>query len=103
MEHVTHIEALHFLDECFRILEPGGQIRLCIPVLEDLSPAHARDIITNHGHMAAYSRQLIKDFLRTAGFINVRETQRKDIDSHHKEIGVLKDDLETARIEATRP
>lgn len=103
VEHISHIQALAFLDECFRILKVGGAIRLCIPVLERLEPAHARDIITGHGHQAAYSTQLIKDFLRAAGFAGIRETARSGIDGHFTVIGTEKDSEETARIEALRP
>ncbi len=102
-EHVHPHKFLAFLDECRRVLIPGGIIRLCMPVLERLPPEKARDIILNHGHEAAYSTQLIKDFLRTAGFITITHTLRNEIDGHAKVIGIELDDLETARIQATNP
>lgn len=102
-EHVTTHEFLRFLDECRRVLKPRGKIRLCMPVLDRLSPDAGRDIILNHGHQAAYSALLIKNFLRVAGFTAPGETERKDIDGHWRVIGRDKDDLETARIEATKP
>lgn len=102
-EHIHPHKFLGFLDECRRILKPGGRIRICMPVLERLDPEAARDIILNHGHEAAYSTQLIMDFLRAAGFSGIKQTQRKPIDGHFRVIGRSKDDLETARIEAIKP
>ncbi len=101
-EHVTPIQGLHLLDDIRRCLKPNGIIRLCIPVLERLSPEKGRDIIVNHGHKAAYSTQTIKDILRIAGFRDIKETPRSAIDSHWKVIGREKDDRQTARIEAVK-
>jgi predicted SAM-dependent methyltransferase len=103
-EHVTAPDGLRFLDECFRILIPGGTIRLCVPVLDRLGYAQSRDIILNHGHLAAYQDwQSLKRFLKVAGFREVKTTPRKDTDGHWKVIGEEKDDLETCRLEAVKP
>jgi hypothetical protein len=40
--------------------------------------------------------------LKLAGFSIVTETGRRDCDSHHKVIGIAKDDLESLRVEATK-
>lgn len=102
-EHIGSHEFLRFCEECHRILEPGGVLRLCMPVLERLEPAHGRDIILGHGHLASYTTNLIEHILRIAGFKDIRETWRIEIDSHWKVIGKEKDDLETARIEGIKP
>jgi predicted SAM-dependent methyltransferase len=104
VEQVTHIEALGFMQECWRVLRPGGTLRLCIPVLDALNREHAIDIILNHGHKAAYSPELICSMLFAAGFEHHRmqASDRAECDGHWKIIGAEKDDLETARIEVTK-
>jgi predicted SAM-dependent methyltransferase len=103
-EHVPPAAGLGFLDECFRILKSGGRIRLCVPILESLSHEHARDLIVNHGHAAAYHNfAALKRFLKIAGFCEVQTTSRKEIDGHWKVIGRELDDRETCRIEAVKP
>lgn len=103
-EHITAPDGLRFLDELFRILKPGGKIRLCVPVLERLDYEASRDIILNHGHLAAYQNfASLKRFLKVAGFRQVQSTGRSELDGHHRMIGVEKDDLETCRLEAVKP
>lgn len=100
IEHVSMQEALQFLDECRRILVPGGRIRVVIPVLERLTINHGRDIVFGHGHKGVYTAPTIYHMLRLAGFKDITETGREAIDVHDKQIGRDKDDLESARFEA---
>lgn len=103
-EHITAPDGLRFLDELFRILKPGGKIRLCVPILERLDYAHSRDIILNHGHLAAYQNfAAVKRFLKVAGFRQVQSTPRSEFDGHWKVIGQEKDDLESCRVEGVKP
>lgn len=101
-EHVSGPDALRFLYECHRILKPGGVLRLCVPVLDNLFLEAARDIVLNHGHLCAYNPGLLRSLLVLARFISARETERKECDGHWKIIGKEKDDAETCRIEATK-
>jgi len=101
-EHITTHQCLKFFQEVFRILEVGGTFRLSVPVLDRLSPEHAREIILGHGHLCAFSSQLAVDFLRAAGFDRVKFVGRDELDFHWKVIGRERDDLETARIEAAK-
>lgn len=52
--------------------------------------------------MVVFNLQNMIDLLHVAGFEAVYETGRKECDSHHKVIGIAKDDLETMRIEARK-
>lgn len=104
-EHFPPGHVLCLMRECLRILKPGGTLRLCMPVLDRLTPAHAADIIQGHGHRAVFSTVLICQFLMAAGFhpsriewVDFDDTT----DGHWKVISREKDELETARIEATK-
>jgi predicted SAM-dependent methyltransferase len=37
LEHLSHQEADNFLHECFRVLEPGGTLRVVVPDLEQIA------------------------------------------------------------------
>lgn len=102
LEHFTVAQALAILDDLRRILKPGATLRVCCPVLERLDPVAGRDIALNHGHLMIFSTQSLKDFIRIAGFRDIRETRRSPLDGHHKVIGMAKDDRETARIEGRK-
>lgn len=102
MEHLSGPDALRFLDECWRILKPGGQMKVCVPVLDRLNTEHGRDIVFNHGHLCAYTTESLAYFIELAGF-STEQTERSEIDGHHRVIGLEKDTLETARILCTKP
>lgn len=101
-EHVPGPSMLRFLDECRRILKPGGRLRLCVPVLEDLDVPAGRDIVLNHGHCCAYNEPLLIQLLMLAGFASYEKTPRKECDGHWLQIGIEKDDLETCRLEGVK-
>jgi len=106
-EHISGPEFLRFLDECHRILKVGGTLRLCMPVLNEfpkkMRTEHARDLILNHGHQAAYVSKLIDVYLFCAGFPQIKPWRPiDDTDGHWKVISREKDELETYRIEATK-
>jgi predicted SAM-dependent methyltransferase len=91
------------MEECHRILKPGGTLRLCVPILDRIiDRTHQRDLITKHGHQMVYNFSNIKTMLEVAGFETVVETGRRQCDGHHKVIGEARDDLETLRVEARK-
>lgn len=104
-EHISTHQLLYLLDDCRRILQPGGTMRICMPVLNKLSVEHAREMVLMHGHVSAWTPELIAFFLRAAGFPegDIRLTDRREgVDGHFLIIGRERDDLETARLEATK-
>lgn len=104
-EHVTTAECLHFLDDCRRMLKPGGILRVIMPVLNRAKPDHARDLILGHGHRSAWTPELIAFFLRAAGFPEdeILLTGRDETMDHHwRVIGTDKDEIESARLQAIK-
>lgn len=103
-EHLTGPELLRFLDECYRILKPGGVMRLCCPVISSTSQTreHARDLCLGHGHKLVLNFDSMSEFMWMAGFENIYRTGRRPEDGHWKIISKEKDELETCRIEAVK-
>lgn len=101
-EHISGPDVLRFFDECRRILKSGGVLRVCVPSLFRVDKAKARDLVLNHGHLMVFYPDTLKRLLVIAGFGNVVETGRNEIDGHWKIIGKEQDDLETIRVEATK-
>lgn len=103
LEHVNCACGMHFLMEARRILKPGGVLRVCVPAaLEMPTREHCIDLITGHGHQMIFNEQVLARMLDLAAFTNIGWSKRKEIDGHHKVIGLLKDDLETLRMEAVK-
>jgi predicted SAM-dependent methyltransferase len=101
MEHISHQGAISMLSECYRILRPGGKVRIAVPSLDRLiellgarTPLHDRYIMhktglcypgakphpcfafnaafMNWGHRFIYDRETLGAMLGNAGFRNVR-------------------------------
>ena len=104
-EHLTGPELLNFLTECYRILAPGGVMRLCCPFIDTrMTREHARDLTLGHGHKIVLNYPSMMAFLWMAGFEpdKIVRTGRHPDDGHWKIIGIQKDDLETMRMEGTK-
>ena len=106
LEHVNSAEAIAFLKEAFRILQPGGVIRIIVPAVgTHMSRAHVVNLLDHsHGHCQGYNEDLLRTMLWAAGFElqNIQRTDRKPIDNHHLQIGEELDCLESLRIEAKK-
>ncbi len=102
IEHITHPQGLSMLNECRRILKPGGRIRITTPDLGFLIGLYAQNksilqlnyinwassnfiqnniftdtmIINNFvrdwGHLFIYDLKTLKHSLEMVGFINVK-------------------------------
>lgn len=115
LEHITPQQAWSFLDECYRILKPGGLIRIVIPDfsltlrLKDPEYArvnggvtgattwkeHARSILFCHGHQGLWNSALLQDVMDAIGFTGLAihragESNReefRDIEQHWRSVG----------------
>ena len=104
LEHLERAEAAEFLDECWRVLEPGGLLGIMVPdtrevmrryVLNEPAPAefpagHPRDLrdlddacemiifstVQPSRHQWAYDKFTLTRALSSAGFVNIREFDR---------------------------
>lgn len=115
LEHITPRQAYSFLDDCHRILRPGGLIRIVIPDfsltwrLKDPDYArvnggvtgattwkgHLKSIVFCHGHQGLWNSQLLQDVMESIGFKDCRqhragESNRPefvDIEQHWNSVG----------------
>lgn len=131
VEHVAPSEGWHFFNECLRILQPGGVLRIAVPsielVYEDGNAKYfdwlkkagfgdgtrksaVANLIVNHGHKTLWSVGLLQTCLLAAGFAEVCE-ERVDtsvypellrIHGHGKAIGEENNEMETIVVEATK-
>ena len=109
LEHLTNIEGIDFIAACFRVLQPGGILRVLVPDLElwaknyvdknlfffdeyrrigladnkDLYPTIGSifmGMLHNHGHKMGYDFDTLKTILERTGFVRIRRTMVQDSD-----------------------
>ncbi len=131
-EHLKPQEAWTFLDGCYRILRPGGLIRIVIPdfsmtwklkdpdwlrVNSGVTTAdgswkdNMRSVLFGHGHQGLWNSELLRDVLEAIGFADVRihragESDRpelKGLEQHHKSVGEKVAYSESGCVEGVRP
>lgn len=105
VEHVDSVGLIAFLESCYRILKPGGTLRICVPIIDfKLTREHARDLAINHTHQHIHTMETIELALWIAGFdlTYLVKTDRDPLDHHHTVIGKELDDLETYRLEISK-
>lgn len=101
IEHISYHQGLFMLRECYRILKPGGKIRIATPSLETLLDLHKpktslqeryikwlTDLpevkcyspclvinknVRSYGHEFIYDYVTLKNSMETVGFIDIRQ------------------------------
>jgi predicted SAM-dependent methyltransferase len=127
LEHVAYPDdALHVIAECYRVLAPGGTVRLGVPDTEKAIRAHVEgddaqycriarerwhppevqltiEHVNYHfrdrygGHLCAYDRQLLLNLLSRAGFVGIQSAPfDHTLDREDREAGTL-------RLSGTKP
>jgi predicted SAM-dependent methyltransferase len=98
LEHISEEEGRALLAECYRILVPGGVIRLTTPNLDWFARLlvdgvdmwrEVNSIFYDHGHKCLYSTLALKTALSESGFEGVQHSTYQDpqsvlghLDSH---------------------
>ena len=95
IEHITYNESLAMLSECYRVLKPGGKIRLATPDLETLAGLYVKN---KSDEQKQYIKSVIDRWL--PNIANYRESFviNKIFEFNHKFIwdcSTLKDTLES--------
>jgi predicted SAM-dependent methyltransferase len=92
IEHVDREVGQRMLKECFRILKPGGTLRLTTPSLDyfmggAISSVEAvqqiNDIFYCHGHRHVYTKASLAMALKQAGFIGIVQSSYRDAKSKY--------------------
>jgi predicted SAM-dependent methyltransferase len=90
IEHIPKERGVAMLGECFRILKPGGWLRLTTPSLDYFARRAAdvpegadeiNDIFYLHGHRHIYAEAELRGCIEAAGFREVRASSYRDRES----------------------
>jgi SAM-dependent methyltransferase len=109
LEHLSYAEGIDFIGACYRVLKPGGILRVLVPDLELWINNYAQNntfffdeyrrgalsddralyptkgsvfmgMLHNHGHKCGYDFDTLKSMLERAGFGRIRRTMVQDSD-----------------------
>jgi len=87
IEHIDREVGQHMLKECFRVLKPGGTLRLTTPSLNFFMDRavsipegiqQINDIFYRHGHRYIYTEAALSAALKEAGFISIVQSSYRD-------------------------
>lgn len=100
LEHIRQHDVHHVLRECFRVLMPGGMLRVSTPDIEGIArgilAGETPDVVNQHlfgrfksgdtedldVHRWMYTATQMMDVLRTTGFTQVEQRPMEDIGMH---------------------
>jgi predicted SAM-dependent methyltransferase len=125
LEHFGCGVGYKILEECWRILPPGGVVRICIPDVTKVQsdPAYTefiqragwgdnpvRAVACYHGHEMLWTYDTLAVVLKSIGFQPKRCSPRVsehpelcNVEGHHKVVGERINDIETLVVEGTKP
>jgi len=87
IEHISNPEGIALMQECYRVIKPGGWIRITTPSLNFFAqeffsnPKETRninEIFRLHGHEHIYSEDELMGLLSTIGFTKVIPSKYRD-------------------------
>lgn len=90
IEHVDLKCGLQLLRECYRILKPGGVIRLTTPDLNYFASkisesvaacSEINEVFYSHGHRYLYTREALLFYCQEVGFTNLKMSFYQDYES----------------------
>lgn len=130
IEHITGPQVYSFLEEAYRVLKPGGVLRLAFPdivrIARDSTPKYInflhdcgwtdgspqsgiKCVVVNHGHQTVWSAETLKIVIDSVGFETKIWTPGvsekpflKNLERHWIRVGKDLNNLETSCIEATK-
>lgn len=130
IEHLTSAEMMNFFSECYRILQPGGILRVVFPDIEqthertteeyvkfartyipdslkNLPMVHWHALSRCHGHKQMLTKGLIIHSLSGFPFSCISPAQLylfngEPVDGHHNAIGKAYHELESVAVEAIK-
>lgn len=126
LEHFNCAVGYAILEECFRVMAPGGVLRVCVPDVTRVAQADeayaeflasqgwgrppVKALAQQHGHEMLWTFESLSAVLGSIGFMPRRAQPRLslhpelcNVDGHHRVIGVKFNDIETLVIEGTKP
>jgi SAM-dependent methyltransferase len=132
VEHISYYDAIKFFQECYRVLAPGGTLRITMPSIEQIyrsddleyfkftekwqklganqrGAMHA--ILYAHEHKAAWTASLLEATLFYTGFTNLKQcrpgesahAELRGVEGHGRVIGDRFNNLESLVFEGTKP
>lgn len=127
IEHLTPQQAWSFLEECWRILKPGGVVRIVFPDLArmaaKMTPEYIRAVkdgghgnnpiratVFSHGHQGAWTEELMIAVMEAIGFKakacpygKSDYNELHDVEMHHRTVGINIALVETTCVEGVKP
>lgn len=130
VEHLSQTEAWGFFEECWRVLKPGGVVRITVPSIVKLRETMTGDyvrfvkdngwgdgtdksalkqVVFHHGHRSMWSADLLAAALAAVGF-RAQESQLhrsrfpelRGVEQHWKTVGRAMSDMESIVVEGTK-